>query len=322
VKVLIVDDNAMSRLTLRSQLKRWGYEVMEAADGDAAWAILSMPDTPRLAILDWMMPGLDGIELCRRIRAQNQEPYVYAILLTGREERSDVVLGLEAGADDYVTKPFDAQELRVRVRAGERICDLQRELVAARESLRYQATHDHLTAAWNRAAALDALARERARSEQSGAPLSVALIDFDHFKRINDTHGHGAGDAVLREGVSRISAALRPRDVMGRYGGEEFMVVLPDCGPEAAQDACERMRAAVAAAPIRAGNVNIHATVSVGAASFSGAGPLDEDDLIHRADAALYRAKLGGRDRVAFALDVAADHASIRVSFAPMSIRP
>ncbi len=171
MRVLIVDDNAMSRLTLRSQLRRWGYEVVEAVDGDAAWAILSMPDTPRLAILDWMMPGLDGIELCRRIRAQAQEPYVYAILLTGREERADVVVGLEAGADDYVTKPFDAQELRVRVRAGERICDLQHELVAARESLRYEATHDHLTGVWNRAAVIDALHRERrARGAHSPWP--------------------------------------------------------------------------------------------------------------------------------------------------------
>ena len=118
MKVLIADDNAMSRLTLKSQLRRWGYDVVEAVDGDAAWAILSMPDTPRLVILDWMMPGLDGIELCKRIRAQSQEPYLYAILLTGREEREDVVAGLEAGADDYVTKPFDAQELRVRLRAS------------------------------------------------------------------------------------------------------------------------------------------------------------------------------------------------------------
>jgi two-component system cell cycle response regulator len=310
MKVLIVDDNAMSRLTLRSQLRRWGYEVVEAVDGDAAWAILSMPDTPRLAILDWMMPGLDGIELCRRIRAQNQEPYVYTILLTGREERADVVEGLEAGADDYVTKPFDAQELRVRVRAGERICTLQRELVAARESLRYEATHDHLTGAWNRAAVLDALDRERSRVAHHGAPLSVALIDFDHFKRINDGHGHGAGDAVLRSGVARLTAALRTRDTIGRYGGEEFLVVMPDCDRVAAREACERMRAAVASEPIEAGGVLIHATVSVGAATW--AGGRHEDELVQRADAALYRAKLDGRDRVALALEVANDQASDR----------
>ena len=313
MKVLIADDNAMSRLTLRSQLRRWGYEVVEAVDGDAAWAILSMPDTPRLVILDWMMPGLDGIELCKRIRAQSQEPYVYTVLLTGREERSDVVAGLEAGADDYVTKPFDAQELRVRVRAGERICTLQRELVAARESLRYEATHDHLTGAWNRAAVLDALDRERTRAAHGGGHLSVALIDFDHFKRINDVHGHVAGDAVLRGGVARVAAALRTRDVVGRYGGEEFLVVMPDCDPEGAREVCERLRAAVACEPIAAGGVLIHATVSVGAATWSGA--RGDDELVNRADAALYRAKLDGRDRVALALEVANDQAGDRAGF-------
>ena len=319
MKVLIADDNAMSRLTLKSQLRRWGYDVVEAVDGDAAWAILSMPDTPRLVILDWMMPGLDGIELCKRIRAQSQEPYLYAILLTGREEREDVVAGLEAGADDYVTKPFDAQELRVRLRAGERICTLQRELVAARESLRYEATHDHLTGAWNRAAVIDALARERTRAAHGRTQLSVALIDFDHFKRINDVHGHAAGDAVLRSGAARIAAAARPRDVVGRYGGEEFLVVMPDCDARAARDACERIRAAVAGEPVEAGGVLIHATISVGAATWPGA--RGEDDLVSRADAALYRAKLDGRDRVALALEVANDQAGDRGGFC-VSLRP
>ncbi len=300
-RVLIADDNAMSRLTLRSQLRRWGYEVVEAVDGDGAWAILSAPDAPRLAILDWMMPGLDGVEVCRRVRARAQEPYLYVILLTGREGRDDVIAGLDAGADDYVTKPFDAQELRVRVRAGERICALQQELVAAREALRYKASHDHLTGAWSRAAVLEALAQERARAERSGASLSVAMVDFDLFKRINDAHGHLAGDAVLREGVARVTAALRASDVVGRYGGEEFLVVMPGCDAEGARAACERARAAVAATPFDLGDRKVPVTVSVGVAGWEGARDLGE--LVDRADAALYRAKRGGRDRVELAGD-------------------
>jgi two-component system cell cycle response regulator len=308
MRVLIADDNAMSRLTLRSQLKKWGYDVVEARDGDEAWAILSMPDSPRLAILDWMMPGLDGIELCRRVRAQAQEPYLYAILLTGREGRDDVVAGLDAGADDYVTKPFDAQELRVRVRAGERICALQAELVAARESLRYEATHDHLTGAWNRAAILDALDRERTRAARSGASLAVAMVDFDHFKRINDVHGHAAGDAVLREGVARATAALRTKDIVGRYGGEEFMIVMPGSDAEGARAACERVREAIGAEPIALGEHGVSVTVSVGIAAWSGV--RDPAELIDRADTALYRAKHSGRDRVELAPDAANDRLS------------
>ncbi len=312
MKVLIADDNAMSRLTLRSQLKKWGYEVVEAVDGDAAWAILSTPDAPRLAVLDWMMPGLDGVELCRRVRAQGQEPYLYAILLTGREGRDDVIAGLDAGADDYVTKPFDAQELRVRVRAGERICALQEELVSARERLRHEATHDRLTGAWNRAAILDTFERERARVARTGEAISIAMVDFDHFKRINDSHGHGAGDAVLREGAARAARAVDGKGTVGRYGGEEFLVLMPGCEAEAAKAACERIRAAVAAAPIVASDQAIPVTVSIGVASWTGTG--DPAGLIDRADAALYRAKRSGRDRVELAPDAAND----RLSFAEL----
>ena len=308
MRVLIADDNAMSRLTLRAQLKKWGYEVVEANDGDAAWAILSRADSPRLAILDWMMPGLDGIELCRRVRAQEQEPYLYVILLTGREGRDDVVAGLDAGADDYVTKPFDAQELRVRVRAGERICTLHEELVTARERLRYEATHDHLTGTWNRAAIVDALERERSKALRSGAHLAIAMFDFDHFKRVNDSYGHIAGDAVLREGIARVSSVMRTRDLLGRYGGEEFLAVLPGADAESAMALCERARSAVADEPIVTGEHRVHVTVSVGVAVWMGV--RDPVELVDRVDAALYRAKRAGLNRSEVAPDAANDRQS------------
>jgi diguanylate cyclase (GGDEF)-like protein len=295
MRVLIAEDNGVSRLILRSHLRKWGYEVVEAVDGDAAWAVLSQPDAPRLAILDWMMPGMDGIEVCRKVREAGREPYVYVILLTGRESREDVVTGLDAGADDYVTKPFDAQELRVRVRAGERICKLQTELLAARDVLQHRATHDHLTDAWNRAAILDFLERERKIAMRTLQPLSVAMIDFDHFKKVNDVFGHLGGDEVLREGVRRIRGVVRSTDVLGRYGGEEFLLVLPGCGSEGLLQVAESVRAAIAQSPILSGESAIPASVSIGGATWDGQ---SASELLNLADLALYRAKRAGRDRV------------------------
>jgi diguanylate cyclase (GGDEF)-like protein len=196
-----------------------------------------------LAILDWMMPGLDGVEVCRKVRQAGGAPYVYLIMLTGRAERRDVVQGMGAGADDYLSKPFDEQELRVRLRAGRRIVDLQ-------EALRTLATRDALTGTWNRRAILEILRRELARGAREGTPVGVVLADLDHFKRVNDTLGHLTGDAVLSEAARRIGAALRPYDALGRYGGEEFLIVLPGCDPEGASQVAERVRGRVAEAPV------------------------------------------------------------------------
>ncbi len=299
MKVLIAEDNAVSRLTLRSSLRKWGYEVIETTNGEEAWALLSGPDAPHLAILDWMMPGLDGVQLCRRVRADGREPYVYLILLTSRDDRDDVVAGLDAGADDYIVKPWNAQELRVRVRAGERICQLQAELVAARESLRHQATHDHLTGAWNRAAILELVERERRLALRSGSPLSIAMIDFDYFKRINDQHGHLAGDLVLRQGIARILGSVRSTDMLGRYGGEEFLLVLPGCDTQALAQVGETLRAALANAPFHLADGAASVTISIGAATF--AGETDCNLVVDRADRALYEAKHLGRNRVILA---------------------
>lgn len=296
MRILIADDDPVSRRLLTHSLEAWGYQVVTAADGCQAWQVLAAPDPPRLAILDWMMPEMTGPMLCRALRRARRQPYTYVLLLTGRAERQDVVEGMESGADDYLTKPFDAQELQVRLRAGRRILDLEAELVEAREALREQATRDPLTSIWNRRAILEALNRELARAGREGTALSVIMADLDLFKCVNDQHGHLAGDAVLRETARRMSGCLRPYDYVGRYGGEEFLLVLPGLSSRTAAQLAERIRAVVAGEPMAAGEVSVSQTMSLGVAvNLAGATP---EDLIRSADAALYRAKQQGRNRV------------------------
>ncbi len=262
------------------------------ADGEDAWAALKGDDAPEIAILDWEMPGLDGAEVCRRVRALGRERYTYLLLLTSRDGRQDMVQGLEAGADDYLIKPFDPAELKARLNTGRRILRLQAELITAREAMRLQATRDSLTGVYNRGAILDTLDRELARGRREGRPVGVVLADIDHFKRINDTHGHQAGDAVLRGFASRVGGVIRPSDLVGRYGGEEFLLVLPGCGEEATLRVCERVRQRTAERPFEDA---IAATVSLGAAISAHWG--NPADLVRAADTALYRAKAAGRNR-------------------------
>lgn len=301
--VLAAEDNPVFQSMLRSMLTKWGYHPVIARDGLEAWNILQSDNAPRLAILDWMMPGLDGIEICQRIRAAAREPYVYMVLLTARNESQDVVDGMDAGADDYLTKPFNAHELRVRLRAGSRILDLQEQLLYAREALRIQATHDGLTGLLNHAAILEALDAELSRSIRTAQPLAVLLADVDRFKSVNDTHGHQAGDAVLRETARRMRSAVRRYDCVGRYGGEEFLVVLPGCDGESAQAQAERIREAVSAAPVDAGSVQMTITCSIGVAMRALPEAGDAQNLIREADEALYRAKASGRNRVELGVD-------------------
>lgn len=227
MRVLIADDDDVMRHILEASLTKWGYETVVARNGLEAWRILQANDAPRLAILDWIMPGMDGLEVCREIRKAEDTPYIYLLLLTAKHKREDVIAGMDAGADDYISKPFDPQELKVRLRAGRRILDLQAELVAARESLRYQATHDGLTGLLNRSAVLDTLRNELERANRQSIPLCLMLADFDHFKAINDTYGHTIGDAVLCEAARRMRSSIRTYDCVGRYGGEEFVFILP-----------------------------------------------------------------------------------------------
>jgi diguanylate cyclase (GGDEF)-like protein len=299
MRVLIAEDDPVSRRLLQATLTRWGYEVTVCVNGMEAWQVLEKDDPPKLAILDWMMPGLDGLEVCRRVRERGGEPYVYILLLTAKIQKEDVVAGMDAGADDYVTKPFDAHELKVRLRAGQRIIDLQTELINARETLRVQATHDSLTGLLNRVTVLDTLRRELSRSARDGSNLGVAMVDLDHFKSINDTYGHLAGDEVLRETSRRMRHVLRTYDELGRYGGEEFLVILPTCDTANATRAAERLLQGLSHDTIQidAGGA-LQVTASIGVISTALVVKPTVDELIRAADTALYRAKNSGRNRI------------------------
>ena len=241
MKILVADDSPVSQKILQAQLTKWGYESIVVGDGAAAWHVLQQPDAPQLVIIDWMMPEMDGVEVCRRVREAKREPYIYIILLTGRDERADIVRGLDAGADDYIVKPFDIHELDVRLRAGKRIVDLQSELIAAREQLRVEASTDPLTGLLNRNAIFKVMHRDALRAKREGTHLAVALLDIDHFKKVNDTYGHKAGDHVLRHVADCMAGLLRPYDALARFGGEEFLLFLPNCSRADAVHVADRL---------------------------------------------------------------------------------
>nr|WP_297350390.1 diguanylate cyclase [uncultured Caldimonas sp.] len=292
MRVLVVDDEPISRLRLTHALEQWGYEVTAAASGEAAWQEVEQAESPLLLVLDWMMPGMDGVELCRQLRADDGKRFHYVIVLTSRSSTEDIVTALEAGADDFVVKPYHPDEMKVRVRAGMRILQLQQEL-------QVKASHDVGTGLFNRRMTLELLDREVTRLSRGGFPFSVVMLDIDHFKAVNDTHGHAVGDDVLRQTAERMSTALRGGDVLGRHGGEEFLIILPHCEQADALDAVQRVMAAVRATPMVVGALSIPVTLSAGLATARPTGAmLSGDALMRAADDALYRAKRAGRDRV------------------------
>jgi diguanylate cyclase (GGDEF)-like protein len=297
MRILIAEDSPVSRHILRALLVKWGYEVVTAEDGDAAWECLKSPDAPRMALLDWEMPGQNGVEVCRKMRKHRPAPYTYLLLLTAKDAKESVVEGLESGADDYLTKPYNPQELRARVRVGLRLLELEDSLVQAREAMRFKATHDALTGVWNRGAIMEILDREISRSQREGASLGVLITDLDHFKSINDLHGHLSGDSVLREVTKRMQADIRPYDAVGRYGGEEFLILLPGCSRSEAADKAEHLREAIFQKPVETESGLLHITISVGGVATTDWPNYNASQILHLADLALYRAKEEGRNR-------------------------
>ncbi len=297
MKLLIGDDSLTHRVMLEAIVRQWGFDTVLAEDGEQAWQILSGDDAPRLVLLDWEMPGLDGLEVCRRVRARQEQDPPYILLLTARRETDDIVAGLDAGANDYIAKPFENTELHARLRVGERMLDLQRELISAREALEFQASHDALTGLLNRGAVMQAMQEAIERAGQTGEPLQIGLIDIDHFKQVNDTHGHLAGDAVLQEAARRIEGALRDGDLVGRYGGEEFLVLI-NGEPADAPAFCERLRGVIAERPFECDQAALQVTVSGGFVPFTLHDTRSASALLAAADDLLYEAKSAGRDRI------------------------
>jgi len=309
MRVLIADDNAVYRRLLQHALELWGYTVLIAVDGEAAWHTLDAADSPPMAIIDWMMPGLDGIEIVKRLRARQRSSYTYVLLLTSRSELNDVELGLYAGSDDYLTKPFELPELKARLFAGSRVLRLHEELHATITKLHEIARHDSLTGLLNRKAILAGLNEELERARRAHTAVTVMMIDVDHFKKVNDLYGHPAGDAVLAEVGRRLKFSIRAYDSAGRYGGEEFLVCLPDCDSDAAHEVAERVRLTIAGSEILAEKLAISTSASIGIASSTHAP--DMEDLVRCADQALYQAKLAGRNRVCTYGSELRDHGSI-----------
>jgi len=300
--VLVAEDGPIFLRILQNWFQKWDYRVTAVKNGVDAWEALQQPTAPPMAILDWMMPGMDGIEVCRKIRSRPQAPYCYVLLLTAKDNIEDVVTGLDAGADDYLTKPFDVDELRARIRAGKRILELQAALIRAHDTLQYESAHDPLTALWNRGAIVGFLKNEVERQQRSSQPLGVMMADVDHFKKINDTYGHLVGDAVLKEVGRRLADGVRSYDSVGRYGGEEFLVIVPGCKAADLVTSAERLRSSIAESSFETSAGPLAVTLSVGAASGSNDGLRQDIELLLRAaDRALYVAKAEGRNRVAVA---------------------
>ncbi len=298
MKILIVDDNKTILRLLHAQITLAGYDVIEAANGNEAWDLVQSTSIP-LIITDWMMPGMDGLELIRRIRSSDMPAYTYIILLTARGEPDDIVNGLDAGADDYLIKPFDARELRARIAIGIRIVSLESRLRETLRELQRLATYDSLTGLMNRRVIYEHAEAEVARVTRDGVPVSLVLLDIDHFKHINDTYGHPVGDQVLQIIAATIAQSIRPYDRAGRWGGEEFLLVLPNTSRDEAEKVAERIRANVAALRLTVEvQADLEFQVSLGVVSIDSGSPHAVDVLISHADKALYQAKKQGRNRV------------------------
>lgn len=295
--ILLAEDSAFYRRMIAKHLKEWGFDFVDARDGKEAWKLLMQQDGPKLALLDWVLPEIEGIELCRRLRSRPEgSPYTYTVLLTAKNQQLEMLEAMDAGADDFLSKPFDPAELKARLLAGKRIVELQQKLVSTNDALQFAASHDFLTRVWNRGEILAFLRREMVRSRRSAAALGIVLVDIDNFKLVNDKFGHQTGDCVLLEVSRRFSKNLREYDGVGRYGGEEFLLILPGCDLATTTRRANEIRTAIANEPIVSDSTTMSVTISMGVAM---AEPSETvESLLHRTDTALYQAKHNGRNRV------------------------
>ena len=297
MRILLAEDSAFYRRMIANYLAEWGFDFVSAQDGKEAWKILRSPDGPRLALLDWMLPEIEGVELCRRLRSCGEgSGYIYTVLITAKNQKQEMLEAMDAGADDFLSKPFDPAELRARIQVGKRIVELQQKLASINDALRFAASHDPLTQIWNRGEVLAFLGRELARARRGATPVGVALADVDHFKKINDEFGHQVGDLVLRELAQRFSRNLREYDGVGRYGGEEFLLVIPGCDLKTTARRANEIRTLISNEPFAQATGTRELTVSMGVATAEPSETVEE--LLRRADEALYRAKRSGRNRV------------------------
>ncbi len=310
MKILVAEDDAVSLTILRRAVERLGHECLAARDGQEAWEIFRAESGVDAVISDWMMPGIDGLELCRRIRAAERDGrgYTYFVFLTALGDREHLLQGLEAGADDYLSKPLDRDELGMRLTSALRVTELHRRLAVQNDELEElnrllfeQSREDTLTGLGNRLRLREDLRVLEGRAERYGHSYAVVLCDVDHFKAYNDRYGHLAGDDALRRIAETILSGLRGGDAAYRYGGEEFLVLLPEQGAEAATKIADRLRGAVQdlRIPHEANPPQNVLTISAGVEALSRAE--DADDLLRKADDALYAAKNAGRNRVASA---------------------
>jgi len=295
MKILLADDEHTSRKILTRTLMEWDHEVMAVTNGTEVIRALSEEDAPALVILDWIMPVMDGLSACRFIRNMpKKNEYTYILILTGKTEKKDLLAAMDAGADDFLQKPFDKDQLRVRLRVAIRVLELQTSLI-------HKASYDMLTGLMNHGAILDQLNKELARSQREKKPVAVIVADLDHFKEINDTYGHQVGDSVLAEAARRMQSAIRCYDHLGRYGGEEFLIVLPGCSCADACRLANRVRNSIGFSPAQTSAGLVPFTISMGVASSWVLKNDSSSNIIHAADEALYVAKRNGRNRVEIA---------------------